>query len=376
MGRVTTVQWCCHTFNGWEGCQKKSAGCKNCFAWRRNVWLRKGENWGPQAQRRPQSDAYWQQPVVWNRAAAAAGERRRVFCGSTMDWTDPLAPPGARDRLRDVIFRTPCLDWLLLTKDPHLIPTCLPPDWARGGESYGNVWLGTSVENQEEAWRIDELLKVKAAVLFLSVEPLLGSLNIRGHLMKGRQPAHCGRCGHGHAFVRCPNYGHVAQQCHHAGCQCSGFLRQAGRGCIDWVVVGGESGPGARPCDLAWIHSIIEQCDAAGVPVFCKQLGSRPIDAAALCGECRHARSEHADSLPAPCCHGMGAALQAVEENAACSIETLVAATNAGCRCSGFVGRADEVQLLDRKGGDESEWPLWARRREYPCQHTMTEVAS
>jgi len=106
-----------------------------------------------------------------------------------------------------------------------------------------NVWLGTSVENQERGdERIPHLLKTPAAVRFLSCEPLLGPVDLV-------HAVHHGECGSG---------------------ACS-------KGKVDWVIVGGESGPGARPCNINWIRSIVAQCRAAGVSCFVKQLGSKPI---------------------------------------------------------------------------------------------------
>jgi protein gp37 len=125
-----------------------------------------------------------------------------------------------------------------------------------------NVWLGVSVENQHFAdERIPLLLRTPAAVRFISAEPLLGPINLRGW---GNPGWVCGRC-------------HEFQSNDHEACRKCGaenpFNDSIGR--LNWVIVGGESGHGARPFDLAWARSMIDQCQAAHVPVFVKQIGSK-----------------------------------------------------------------------------------------------------
>jgi protein gp37 len=110
-----------------------------------------------------------------------------------------------------------------------------------------NVWVGTSVEDQTRAdERIPALLKIPAVGRFLSVEPLLGQVDLSP------------------IIVRDGSILHLAMD-----------LRMCG---VHWVIIGGESGPGARPCNVDWIRSLIYQCGAAGVPVFVKQLGARARD--------------------------------------------------------------------------------------------------
>lgn len=256
------------------------------------------------------SDSHWREPLKWNRKAEAAGVRERVFCASLADvfeewqgpivdskgrqlWKDASLAPGSghhgggyiftehsmlgRDRIpatmadirRDLfglIDQTPNLDWLLLTKRPQNIRRMIPvfgPQTFGGdsvnsicGQPYGyreNVWLGTSISNQQTADKaVPELLKCRdlSPVLFLSIEPLTGPVDLSEFLFE--------RCD-------CLN-----------GCQeCQGTGLTNTREGI-WVIVGGESGPNARPCDVAWIESIVEQCTAASVPCWVKQLGSKP----------------------------------------------------------------------------------------------------
>lgn len=232
MGADTKIEWCRHTFNPWVGCSKVSCACDFCYA---EAWAKRigqPELWG--TLRRRTTASYWRQPLKWDRAAAAAGERHRVFCASLADVFDNQVPTEWRNDLWELIGRTPNLDWLLLTKRPQNIAKMLPdmdkvigvkwPDfWSW---PWPNVWLGTTVENQEEAKRrIPHLKATPAQVHFLSCEPLLEDL---------------------------------------------GELDLAG---IDWVICGGESGAKARPMHPGWARSLREQCAAAGVAFFFKQWG-------------------------------------------------------------------------------------------------------
>src|SRR5207253_1946406 len=180
-----------------------------------------------------------------------------------------------RAHLLSLIHRTPSLDWLLLTKRPENMRILAieaarlafddGPTWKDAWPS--NVWAGTSVENQEAAdLRIPRLLGVPAAVRFLSCEPLLGPVDIAPWLWP--QNTQMIACGPGGAIPA----GDLAELRRYAR-----FVAQrAGRHFVDWVICGGESGPGARPMDLAWARSLVTQCKAAGVACFVKQFGSAP----------------------------------------------------------------------------------------------------
>jgi len=277
MGADTKIEWCHHTFNPWRGCTKISDGCKNCYA-----ETLSGRNpkvlgqWGPQGTRVVAAESQWREPLRWDKAAQAAGERHRVFCASLADvfeWSDTMPADAwlkvraVRVRLFRLIFETPNLDWLLLTKRPSHITQCIADvmniawgvpqaespfavwmeDWLTNHSVPRNVWLGTSVENQAAAdERIPHLLRVPAAVRFLSCEPLLGPLDLS-------------------AFVAC--------QCD-AGGHCDLCLTGAAR---RWVIVGGESGPNARPMHPDWARGLRDQCAAAGVPFFFKQWGEYAV---------------------------------------------------------------------------------------------------
>lgn len=238
MAEHTKIEWCDMTWNCWRGCSRVSAGCVNCYAERqakRNPSVL-GE-WGT-GKRVIASESYWQQPIRWNKKARQEGRRYRVFCGSMMDvFEDRPELEEPRNKLLTTIFATPHLDWLLLTKRPENAQDLCWKKWRAGIPE--NVWMGVSVENQETAdERIPLLLQIPAAVRFLSCEPLIGPIRLNEWLLSE----------HGR--------------------------RQIGaRPGIGWVIVGGESGPKARPMHPSWVRSIRDQCQAAGVPFFFKQWG-------------------------------------------------------------------------------------------------------
>lgn len=326
MAENSKIEWTTHTFNPWWGCQRVSPGCEHCYA---ETWAKRvGEDvWGPAktTPRRELSEGHWSKPLGWNRKAEAAGKRALVFCASMADvFEDHPQLPPLRARLWELIEATPWLDWQILTKRPENVMAMVPKAWREAFPP--NVWLGTSVEDQRRAdERIPHLLRCPAAVRFLSCEPLLGPVELRRSLMAGRNPGLCLNCGRGHGFSRCPNYGGVQKQDAEWGCD--EFRRVESP--IGWVIVGGESGPGARPCDVAWIRSLVRQGRDTGVATFVKQLGARPRIAA------------HHDRLPP------------AEDWKGVTVE-----------CDPDAGIF--AHLRDRKGGDPSEWPEDLRVREFP----------
>jgi protein gp37 len=197
----------------------------------------------------------WAEVLKWDEDAGKAKERRRVFCASMGDVFESHRDASPlRARLWDVIRRTRNLDWLLLTKRPENIVDKLPPDW---GDGWPHVWLGVSVENQQWAGtRIGILLKVPTRVRFVSAEPLLGAVDFT-------------RLG-ANAVNRNALTGMLD------GPVGSTLTRDSLPG-IDWIIVGGESGYKARIFELNWAREIVEQCKAAGVACFVKQLGARPM---------------------------------------------------------------------------------------------------
>ncbi|MBF8281281.1 MAG: hypothetical protein HW378_196 [Anaerolineales bacterium] len=279
MGEKSNISWTDDTWNLWRGCRAKSPGCKNCYA--RTLVERFG---GDFSRRVRASDATRDAPLRWNKKpftcdlcgachsieqahwcdginGVLAGDalryhRRRVFSLSLGDWLDEDVPVAWLDEMLDVIERCPALDFLLLTKRPELwgprlnvvsqatdsirVNNLVIP-WLNGAPP-ANVWVGVSVEDQARADdRIPLLLGIPAPVRFLSVEPLLGPIDL-------------GYRGAGALAV-------------------DGGGNKTNDVQVDWVIVGGESGPGRREMKMQWLLSIVEQCRGPSVPCFVKQDG-------------------------------------------------------------------------------------------------------
>ena len=340
---TTSIEWTDATWNPVTGCQKISPGCKNCYAegiaerffakqYPANAdgSLRKFTDVRVHADRLGE-------PLHWKKP-------RRVFVNSMSDLFHEAVPDIFILQVLAVIAATPHHTYQVLTKRPERMQKffaqfknrehaaeligfgCeeggdIPDEWlldedfechvsnSVGGSlgDYGvgwpmkNLWLGVSVESQKYAdERIPLLLQTPAAIRFLSVEPLLE--NVRPRLYS---PIHAD----GEDFPPKP--------------------------VIDWVICGGESGPGARPFNLAWAESLRWQCKAANVAFFMKQVGSRPFvgELARIC------------SL----CSGQTAPTFDCEE----------------CNGTGVIERT--IRLRDRKGGDMDEWPENLRVREFPA---------
>lgn len=285
MGRNSKIQWTHHTANFWWGCVRIAEGCRHCYAEAQSRrWGRAA--WGPD---RPRQfvRSIWSDLPRWNAAARDAGVRQRVFVSSMSDFferdalvtnadgdflyydDDPTRPTpdagsgrtlltiaGLRRAALRLIDQCDWLDFLMLTKRPQNIrPAWLlaadAPSRRRGeGRTVErrNVWLGVSVATQREA---DALLPIVdynrdlCAGVFASAEPLVEAIEFRN--------------GEGNRYALptrgAPNYVPV-----------------------DWLIVGGESGPAARPCKIRWIADVRRAGAAVGVPVFVKQLGSHAID--------------------------------------------------------------------------------------------------
>ena len=347
------IQWTTHTFNPWLGCSKVHEGCTHCYAEADMATRRKRVKWGPQGTRSRTSDAYWREPLKWNRAAEGATERPRVFCASladvSEDWQGPIvdaqnrqlfrrymgpaatgpkelvdgqpnAPLTMNDLRRDLfalIDATPNLDWLLLTKRPENVRRMWPAihPWqgkldkaaavTEANASYWyreNCWLGTSISLQKHAdEQLPALLKCRdlCPVLFVSVEPLLGPIE----------------------------FSDVSKR--------SDAIQQLGKPSlhgIDWLVCGGESGGNSRPFNLAWARSLRDQCAAAGVAFFLKQLGAVVHASDAI---------DPLDQFPNP--------------------DKTVRRFGQGPDHDTMT-----IGLMNRKGGDMAEWPEDLRVRQFP----------
>lgn len=258
MAENTKIEWTDHTFNPWIGCTKVSPGCDHCYA--ENLMdTRMGvASWRPGAERVRTKEANWKMPLRWNAQADAFmdqhGRRQRVFCASLADVFDNAVDPQWRDDLFELIAATPNLDWLLLTKRIGNVGNMLPVpfDFDR---HFPHVWIGTTIVNQAEADRdIPKLLDVPARVRFLSMEPLLGPVDLTHIEVFG---------GDAEIF---PLKGTT-------DCVDDEGATTDDVPALDWVIVGGESGPGARPMSPDWARSLRDQCAAAGVPFLFKQWG-------------------------------------------------------------------------------------------------------
>ena len=327
MAENSKIEWTDHTFNPWWGCVKVSPGCTNCYAAtfdartfgvEKHVTA-KGEtrepHWGKDAPRRFFGEKHWREPLKWNRDAERDGARRRVFCASMADvFEDREDLREQRDRLFALIHATKSLDWLLLTKRPERVTEIVPESWCDGFPR--NVWLGTTCEDQQLAdERIPHLLAVPATVRFLSVEPMLGPVDLRVYL--GAAADVQSEDGDDRICVRCGDGVPPESELRYATHRCPGGFGPR----PDWVIVGGESGGGARACDVAWIRSVRDQCREASVACFVKQLGARPI-----------------------ACDGL-------------TWRGLLDPPAAG----------QEFRTADAKGGDPAEWPEDLRVREFPA---------
>lgn len=293
MGDKTGIEWTDATWNPVTGCDKVSPGCAHCYA--EDVAVR---FWA--AQYPPVEHTYYdvdicgyatdlrprvftdvqchedrlEQPLRWKRP-------RRVFVNSMSDLFHEVVPDSFIDRIFAVMALTPQHTYQVLTKRPdRMLRYCRSDDstnldyepdldgeatrdafiegaaqaiyarrnpgddpsmWLAVHQPLPNVWLGVSVENQHFAdERIPLLLKTPAAVRFVSAEPLLGPIDLSSPVLQADSDSY-----------------------------------------LDWVITGGESGPKSRPCDVAWIRSIVQQCQVAGVPVFVKQLGANRVMRAA-----------------------------------------------------------------------------------------------
>lgn len=244
MGEATGISWTNATWNPWHGCAKVSAGCKNCYMFREK------KQYGQDPTLVVRSKTKFNDPLKW----IAKGNPPQ-FC-FTCSWSDFFIEQADSWRAEawEIIDTTPLITYQILTKRPERIAQCLPANW---GEGYENVWLGVSCENQETAnKRIKLLLQAPAAVRFVSAEPLLGPIQFSEIVM--------------------PDGDHLNTL----------YSDDTDSG-IDWVIVGGESGPGARPMHPDWARTIRDQCQAAGVPFFFKQNGEY-VSVSEVAGEGPH----------------------------------------------------------------------------------------
>lgn len=289
MSATSKIEWTDKTWNPTRGCSIVSPGCVNCYAMKQaHRFSGPGKAYEGLTKRTDRSGPQWTGKVVTVGSALLEPltwvKPSRVFVNSMSDLFHDDVPVAFIRRVFDVMSRARRHTFQILTKRSErmhdVVPLLAEEHTAPDGSGWPlpNVWLGVSCEDQQRAdERIPDLLQTPAAVRFVSAEPLLGPIN----------------------FVRATRLA-------------SDYL--------DWVIVGGESGPGARPFDLAWARSIVESCKSDGVACFVKQLGADP-------------REKNPHGKPT-------------------QIDALV--------------KSWRLLLSDRKGGDPSEWPADLRVRQFP----------
>ena len=318
---TTAIEWADRVWNPVTGCTKVSQGCKHCYA---EVMAKRTFGrlypdvpvtpWAPSSTPPPFRPRIFTDvqthadrldaPLRWRKPA-------RIFVNSMSDLFHEDVPDEFIERVLSVVHRRPEHTFMVLTKRPERMQafmtrpisqwsySAMPaaPSWP-----FSNLWLGVSVEDQATAdQRIPLLLQTHASVRWVSAEPLLGPVTIlREWLGLGHQ--HRGQADDD--YVCCCG----KPRAYHVG--------------LDWVVVGGESGPKARDCDVAWIRSIVRQCQANRISVFVKQLGESQIG--------------HLGDVSGPI---------------------------------GFVDALHHIGAFrkSRKGSDPSEWPEDIRVREFPA---------
>ena len=309
MSDRTAIEWSDATWNPVTGCTKVSRGCKNCYAERvfpRAYGSRKFADIKLHHDR-------LEQPLHWRKP-------RHIFVNSMSDLFHEDVTDNFIDAVWTTMAKTPWHTYQILTKRPQRMFEYISRNIANGRTwregitriPLPNVWLGVSCEDQETAdERIPLLLRTPAAVRFISCEPLLKYIDLRSHFL-----GHCRE--HDYAGGFCLQRDHTGIEHLH------------------WVIVGGESGPNARNCDLSWVLKIVKDCKTAEVPCFVKQLGAWPtID------------------------------------------HTRVGLLTEKMRSGAYVRHSHwTLRLSDRAGANPSEWPEDLRVREFPKNEAQLSPGS
>jgi protein gp37 len=334
MGQKSSIEWTDATWNPVRGCSRVSEGCRNCYAERVAARFSGSREWGAKggplhrggdpffgfATVTPSGprwtgkvelvEEHLADPLRWKKP-------KRIFVNSMSDLFHENLPDEAIDRVFAVMASCPQHTFQVLTKRAANMRRVMTEMYGRYASRWTswplpNVWLGVSVEDQATAdARIPLLLQTPAAVRFVSYEPALGHVDFMPWLT-----AICSQCGQAYSERACgPTHAVVWNMRGRTGNR------------LDWIIAGGESGPGARPFDIHWARDVIAQCKEAGVACFVKQLGAAPS-----------------------------------ESSAACYFE--------GVQLEGLRAQLLHVTLKDRKGGDWDVWPPDLRVREFPVAST------
>ena len=261
MAQQTEIQWTDSTWNVVTGCTRVSPGCARCYIERTppfRMQHRKFEATGA-------GETTTGVTLHWDRLEKVP-RGPKIFTPSLGDLFHDEVPDNFIAATFDVMRRHPDRVFQVLTKRPERAREWFA-GWSAAFERFRdsdwplpNVWLGVSIENARFTWRADVLRQIPAAVRFISAEPLLGSL------FQDSPP------GQGQADPETLVSGRPASEAGTAGRRAP--LNLAG---IDWVIVGGESGPRARSTQLPWVYELVHACRSAGVAPFVKQLGASPL---------------------------------------------------------------------------------------------------
>ncbi len=242
----TKIEWAEKVWNPVTGCTKISSGCKNCYAERMSKRLAGRAGYPEDGFKVTLHPDKLEEPLRWKKPS-------RIFVCSMGDLFHEDVPFAFIDRVIDTIYKCPQHTFLILTKRPHFMKEYFEQIGLRN-----NIWLGTSIEDQKTAdERIPLLLQTPAAKRFVSYEPALGPVDFTNIMPVSLRPTH----PHDPLMFYDALRGH---------CKASDNI---GLPKLDWIIMGGESGPGARPMHPDWARSVRDQCKAAGTPFFFKQWG-------------------------------------------------------------------------------------------------------
>ncbi len=316
---MSNIEWTDRTWNPVTGCTKVSAGCANCYAetWaHRGMGEWKGRGFGEVKTHydRLELPLHWKKP-------------QRIFVNSMSDLFHEKVPMEFIECVFETMDRSPQHTFQILTKRPERMLRVLR-DWT----PRPNIWLGVSAESQRMADdRIPVLMKLPAAVRFLSVEPMLEGIDIKKFLPHWA----CQKCGK-------KLFNHeldLEKELCSPGCNPKWAVENGHQttGKIDWVICGGESGHGARPFNVEWARSLRDQCKAVGTSFFMKQMGKNVFDR-----NDQGFDGEVAKNWPTGTMYREGKYSEPCQ------------------------GALLEIKLKDRKGGDPEEWPTDLRIREFP----------